>query len=84
MFVQILLGRKLARFEGALTDWQIADYGPVINTVVRDMGGLDAIGLQMVRDEWKYQREVQGVVIEPIGGRRKTKFGTVREHSPDR
>jgi hypothetical protein len=47
----------LAHFEGHFTDYEIADYGPVINAVVRDMGGLDAIGVQMVRDEWKFQRE---------------------------
>lgn len=49
--------RALACFCEQFSDCAIVDYGPVINSVVRALGGPDAIGALMARDEWKYRRE---------------------------
>ncbi len=45
-----------AHFEAALSDSQIIDYGSIINAIVRDMGGVDAVAVQMADGEWKFQR----------------------------
>jgi len=47
----------LVWFEEQFADFQIVDYGPVVNSVVRAIGGPDAIGALMVKDEWKFRRD---------------------------
>lgn len=47
----------LAHFEEHFTDCLWQDFGVFINAVLSDMGGPDVVGMRMVKDEWKYDRE---------------------------
>jgi len=47
----------LAWFQAQFSDCEIVDYGPVVNNVVRALGGPDAVGALIVTDEWKFRRD---------------------------
>jgi len=46
----------VAHIERHLCDYRLCDFGPVLNAVVRAMGGLDAVSIRMAEDGWKYDR----------------------------
>lgn len=47
----------LVWFEDHLADYETVDYGPVLNSVVRALGGPDTISTLMANGEWKFHRD---------------------------
>lgn len=47
---------ELLRFEREFCDYEVVDYGPIPNAVVRALG-VDLIATWMARDEWKFHRD---------------------------
>lgn len=46
----------VVHLERHVCDHRLVDLGPLLNAVVRAMGGLDAVVSRMIEDGWKYER----------------------------